>query len=212
MSPSMRSKPASDKSPEAGDAPDPVVAGEAGRKSPGARGPKGDHAAPVAIGLEVSRQRSLGWTVFGIVVGALLIWKLGTVGVWGGFVLVAMGVYHAWNLLQTLLYPPGAIVISEREVSLPRGLCMPRPVVARPADVTAAYFLRRSVPWNHASPVLIVELGPQAMAFPRDWFASEADQRHVIHHLRALLSTSGGGADGSPRAASAAAADDAAKA
>jgi hypothetical protein len=142
---------------------------------------------PIAIELEVSRQRSLGWTVFGLVVGALLIWKLGTVGVWGGVVLVLMGVYHAWCLAQTLLYPPGTIVVSEREVSLPRGLCMPRPVTVKPHEVTAAYFLRRSVPWNHASPVLIVELGPKAMAFPRDWFASEADQRHVIHHLRALL-------------------------
>jgi hypothetical protein len=28
---------------------------------------------------------------------------------------------------------------------------------------------------------LIIELGERAMAFPRDWFASEADQRHVIH-------------------------------
>jgi len=185
----MRSKPASEKSPQAGDAPDPVVAGDKpADKSRGSR-PNEPVAptTPTTIELEVSRQRSLGWTVFGLVVGALLIWKLGTVGVWGGVVLVAMGVYHAWNLAQTLLYPPGAIVVSEREVSLPRGLCMPRPVKASPKDITAAYFLRRSVPWNHASPVLIVELGPKAMAFPRDWFASEADQRHVIHHLRALL-------------------------
>lgn len=60
---------------------------------------------------------------------------------------------------------------------------MSRPVVAKPQDVTAAYFLRRSVPWNQAAPVLVVELGAKAMLFPRDWFASEADQRHVIHAL-----------------------------
>jgi hypothetical protein len=58
---------------------------------------------------------------------------------------------------------------------------MPRPVVVAPRDITAIYFLRRSVPWNRAAPVLIVEIGERAMAFPRDWFASEADQRHVIH-------------------------------
>ena len=187
----MRSKPASEKSPQAGDAPDPVVASDGGgADGAGARPDKPRErrpSEPTAIELEVSRQRSLGWTVFGIIVGGLLIWKLGTVGVWGGVVLVAMGVYHAWNLAQTLLYPPGTIIVSEREVTLPRGLCVPRPVVVKPQEITAAYFLRRSVPWNHASPVLIVELGAKAMAFPRDWFASEADQRHVIHHLRALL-------------------------
>jgi hypothetical protein len=189
----MRSKPASEKSPQAGDAPDPVVATDGGGGGSGSEAAKPDKARasrpsePTAIELEVSRQRSLGWTVFGLIVGGLLIWKLGTVGVWGGIVLVAMGVYHAWNLAQTLLYPPGTIIVSDREVTLPRGLCVPRPVVVKPQDITAAYFLRRSVPWNHASPVLIVELGAKAMAFPRDWFASEADQRHVIHHLRALL-------------------------
>ena len=142
------------------------------------------------IELEVSRQRSAGWTIFGLVVGALLIWKLGTVGVWAGIALMIAGAYHAWNLLQTFRYPPGTIVVSDREVSLPRGLCLPNPVVVKPQDVTAAYFLRRSVPWNHAAPVLIVELGARAMAFPRDWFASEADQRHVIHALlRDKLST-----------------------
>ncbi|MEO7733552.1 MAG: hypothetical protein ABIY55_21495 [Kofleriaceae bacterium] len=190
----MRSKPASEKSPQAGDAPDPVVASDAGGDGDGAKPDKARASRPsepTAIELEVSRQRSLGWTVFGLIVGGLLIWKLGTVGVWGGVVLVAMGVYHAWNLAQTLLYPPGTIIVSDREVTLPRGLCVPRPVVVKPKDITAAYFLRRSVPWNHASPVLIVELGAKAMAFPRDWFASEADQRHVIHHLRALLPRTG---------------------
>jgi hypothetical protein len=148
--------------------------------------PRSDRAgaAPLEIELEVSRQRSIGWTIFGVILGALLVWKLGTVGVWVGVVLIAMGAYHAWNLLQTLLHPPGTIVVSDREVSLPRGLCMPRPVVVPRSEVTAVYFLRRSVPWNHAAPVLIVELGARAMAFPRDWFASEADQRHIIHALR----------------------------
>jgi hypothetical protein len=35
--------------------------------------------------------------------------------------------------------------------------------------------------------VLVVELGEKAMAFPRDWFATEADQRHVVHALLAHL-------------------------
>lgn len=146
------------------------------------------------IELEVSRQRSAGWTVFGLVLGSLLIWKLGTVGVWAGILLVLTGAYHAWNLLQTYRHPPGTVIVSELEVSLPRGVCVPDPVVVKPEDITAVYFLRRSVPWNRAAPVLIIELGPRAMAFPRDWFASEADQRHIVHALlRDKLSSSGAG-------------------
>ena len=104
--------------------------------------------------------------------------------VWAGVALVATGAYHAWNLAQTYLNPPGTIIVTDREVSLPRGLCVPRPVVVKPQDITAVYFLRRSVPWNRAAPVLVIEMGAKAMAFPRDWFSSEADQRHII---RALL-------------------------
>jgi hypothetical protein len=148
--------------------------------------PRGERAGsrsarPTQIELEVSRQRSVGWTIFGLIVGALLIHGLGTVGVWVGIALVATGAYHAWQVVQTVLHPPGIIAVSETEVVLPRGLCMPRPVVVAPRDITAIYFLRRSVPWNRAAPVLVIELGERAMAFPRDWFASEADQRHVIH-------------------------------
>ena len=173
-----------------GDAPDPVLAapsGDAPAKPPDK--PRADRArGRTEVELEVSRGRSVGWTIFGIIFGVLLIWQLGTVGVWAGFVLVAMGIYHAWQLLQTFIHPAGTIIISDREISLPRGLCMSRPVVAKPQDVTAAYFLRRSVPWNHAAPVLVIELGAKAMAFPRDWFASETDQRHVIHALLSKVS------------------------
>ena len=147
------------------------------------RGPIGTTANPLAIELEASRQRSASWTFGGGIIGGLLIWKLGTVGVWGGFVLVAIAVFHAWNLVQTFLNPPGTIIVTDTEVTLPRGLSMSRPVKVARSEVTAAYFLRRSVPWNHAAPVLVIELGDKAMAFPRDWFATEADQRHIIHAL-----------------------------
>ena len=70
-----------------------------------------------------------------------------------------------------------------RKVILPRGAHRPKPVEVSPSEVTAVYFLRRSVPWNRAAPVLIVELGDRAMVFPRDWFATEADQRQLVHAL-----------------------------
>jgi hypothetical protein len=181
-----------DVSARAGGAPQPDAAGRPRGERSGSR-----PARPTQIELEVSRQRSIGWTIFGLIVGALLIHGLGTVGVWAGIALVATGAYHAWQLVQTVLHPPGTIAVSETEVVLPRGLCMPRPVVVAPRDITAIYFLRRSVPWNRAAPVLIIELGERAMAFPRDWFASEADQRHVIH---AVLRAKG---EAAPAAASA---------
>ncbi len=131
----------------------------------------------------MSRQRAAGWTVFGLVVGALLIWKLGTVGVWVGVVLMIIGAVRAWQLVQTFMYAPGTIRVTADEVTLPRGLCLPRPLKVKPDEVTAVYFLRRSVPWNRSAPVLVVEIGSKAMAFPRDWFASEADQRHIVMAL-----------------------------
>jgi hypothetical protein len=138
---------------------------------------------PVEIELEVSRQRSIAWTVGGSVLGVVLIMNLGTVGVWAGVALVAWAALHALNLVRTLVWPAGTIVVNEREVSLPRGPYRGKPVVVKPADVTAVYLLRKSVPWNTAAPVLVVELGAKAMVYPRDWFASEADQRHVVHAL-----------------------------
>ena len=142
-----------------------------------------DPGGTLEVELEVSRQRSIAWVICGAAIGGLLIAKLGTVGVWVGFLLVAIAILHAFYLVQSLMYAPGTIVVSERAVTLPRGLCRPRPLELKPSDVTAAYFLRRSVPWNRSSPVLIVEVGARAIVFPRDWFASEADQRHVIHAL-----------------------------
>ena len=131
----------------------------------------------------MSRQRAAGWAVFGILVGVLMILKLGTVAVWGGYVLIAIGLYRAFQLVQSYRHPPGTIAVSAKQVTLPRGIHMSKPLVVAPSAVTAVYFLRRSVPWNRHAPVLVVELGERALAFPRDWFASEADQRHVVHAL-----------------------------
>jgi len=173
-------------SPKTGDAPEADAPKRAAR-------PADDS---VAIELEASRQRAIGWTAFGLIVGALLMWKLGTVGVWVGVVLIVIGVFRAWELVQSFVYPPGTITVTPTEVSLPRGLSLPHPVRVAPSDITAVYFLRRSVPWNRSAPVLVVEIGRHAMAFPRDWFASEADQRHVVHALlRGSSAGSGTGSD-----------------
>jgi hypothetical protein len=187
MSPSTRSKPASERSPETG-----AERSEKDDKGGGEVRSSG----PLEVELEASRQHAAGWTVFGLLFGGLLVWKLGTVAVWVGVLLMVYGAFNAWELLQTFLHPAGTIVVNEGQVILPRGLCMSRPVKITPGDVTAVYFLRRSVPWNRSAPVLVIEIGDKAMAFPRDWFASEADQRHIVH---ALL-RSGSNTEGAERA------------
>jgi hypothetical protein len=168
MSPSPRSKPASPSSRATGDETEASQLQDT-----------------VEIELEVSRQRTIGWAVFGVIAGLLLVLELGTVGVWGGYVLIAIGLYRSYQLVQSFRHPPGRIVVTAREVLLPRGVHMTKPLVVPPSEVTAVYFLRRSVPWNRHAPVLIIELGERACAFPRDWFASEADQRRLVHALLA---------------------------
>jgi len=167
MSASTRSKPASATSHVSGDAEVP-----ASRDA-------------TEIELEVSRQRTIAWAIGGTIGGILMILKLGTVGVWGGYAVLAWGLFRAVQLAMTFIYPPGTIRVSPSEVVLPRGVHRPKPLKLTPKDVTAVYFLRRSVPWNKSSPVLVIELGERAITFPRDWFVSEADQRHVVHALLA---------------------------
>src|SRR5262245_33005956 len=93
MSPSMRSKPASetsqmagverktsvtdDASPTSRKAEAPAVEDGAAPHNAAGR-PRGERsgsksARPTQIELEVSRQRSIGWTIFGLLFGALLI-------------------------------------------------------------------------------------------------------------------------------------------
>lgn len=138
----------------------------------------------VEVELESPRQRLLSLTIFGIVFGAILVWKLGTVGVWVGWFLIAVGLWRGYHLAQTFMYPPGAIKVSATKVVLPRRAHRPRPLEVKPSDVTAVYILRRSVPMYHAAPVLVVELGPRALLYPRDWFAEEKDQRLVTRALQ----------------------------
>jgi hypothetical protein len=142
--------------------------------------PEGDR---LEIGLEHMRWRHFGWAVFGLVVGTLLIWKMGTVAQWLGLVLLGLGGWASWNFARTLIFEPGAIIVDARRVILPRGVCRGKPIEVERIRVDHAYLLRRAVPWTRAAPVLVIEAGDQAYAFPRDWFATEADQRRVIHSL-----------------------------
>ena len=140
----------------------------------------------VAVTLAHARGAHLRWTLIGGALGVACILMLGTLGRGLGVVLLVMAAWAAFKLILTFLHPPGTIVVDGDDVSLPRGLCRGAPSKVARGDVSAAYFLRRSVPWTKAAPVLVVEAAGKAYAYPRDWFASESDQRRVLDALAPL--------------------------
>src|SRR3954468_24421060 len=113
MSPSTKSKPESPSSRATG--PETESKGD---KTPG----------KTSVELEPSRQRQITWAIGGIIGGILLILKLGTVGVWAGYVLIAIGLFRAYQLVMTFVNPPGTIVVTENKVVLPRGLHRGKPL------------------------------------------------------------------------------------
>jgi hypothetical protein len=175
----MRSKAGSGSSPVAGSA-DAAATKDKARDDAQVQADEGER---LEIELEHTRWRHFGWAVFGLFAGALLIWKMGTVAQWLGVGLIGLGLWSSWCFARTLLFPAGTILVEGRRVVLPRGVCRGKPVEVERAAVAHAYLLRRAVPWTRAAPVLVIETGDHAYAFPRDWFATEADQRRVIHAL-----------------------------
>lgn len=184
----------------------------AGSPAPGKpSGTEGDDAAPsgdaeaapgrgdaVTVYLVSDRHRRGSWMLGGLVVGGLLYWKFGTVAAGVGLLLIALGLYHTWFFLRTLRFDAGAVVAEGDTLQLPRGLCSGSATTLATSDLRAAYFLRSAVPWNRSAPVLVIEAGEQAYLLPRDWFASEADQRRVMHAVLPRIAnvTDGRAADG----------------
>jgi hypothetical protein len=144
-----------------------------------------DAGGRIAVDLAHMRSSHLRWTLIGGAVGVACMVMLGTLGKGVGGLLLLLAAWAAFKLFLTYRHPPGTIVIDGDHVALPRGLCQGEPQELKRSDVTAAYFLRRSVPWTKAAPVLVVEAGGKAYAYPRDWFASESDQRRVLDALAA---------------------------
>jgi hypothetical protein len=89
----------------------------------------------------------------------------------------------AWAFARTVIFAPGTIIVDGSQVVLPRGLCRSKPATFARDRVEHVYLLRRAVPWTRAAPVLVIEADGKAFSYPRDWFASEADQRRVIRAL-----------------------------
>lgn len=185
MSTSKKSAAASPTSPPAGSEP----GGNASEVTSAPSGGKKRDVADVAnvkvvkVDFEVYRGAWIGWLVIGSVLGGLMVVKLGTLGQYLGGILIVLAAWNGFKLAMSLLHQPGTIEVSTERVVLPRGLCRGNPLVLSHAEVTSAYFLRNSVPWNRSAPLLIIEANQIAHAFPRDWFASEADQRRIISAL-----------------------------
>jgi hypothetical protein len=148
-------------------------------------GSPADTSGRIAVDLAHTRGSHLRWTLVGGGLGVACVLMLGTLGKGVGLVLLVLAAWAAFKVFLTYRHPPGTIVIDGEEVALPRGLCQGQPSRLKRGDVTAAYFVRRAVPWTRAAPVLVVEAGGQAYAYPRDWFASESDQRRVLDALAA---------------------------
>jgi hypothetical protein len=141
----------------------------------------------VDIELAHARWRHFMWMVVGAVAGSLLIWKLGTVARWVGGLLIFVGLLNLRGFAMTLLHGAGRIIVGEDEVVLPRGLCRGAPATFPIAAVRHAYFLRRAVPWTRTGPLLIIETDQRVFAYPRDWFATDADQQQVAAVLNHRL-------------------------
>jgi len=122
-----------------------------------------------------------------LVFGVLLLWKLAIVGQVVGAVLLVLGVVTARSFVMTLLHEPGTIRVGDDRVDLPLGLCRGKSREMLLAEIKHAFFLRRAVPWTRAAPVLVIETADAAFTYPRDWFASEADQRMVLQGLHKRL-------------------------
>jgi hypothetical protein len=139
--------------------------------------------ARIAIDFEHARGQHLRWLLIGGIIGTLCVIGLGTLGQVIGAILVAYGAWNGFQFVRTLLHPAGTVIVDGDKVELPRGLCHGSPQKLHKADITAAYFLRRAVPWTYAGPVLVIEAGGRAFAYPRDWFVGESDQRRLIEAL-----------------------------
>lgn len=146
-----------------------------------------DRESTLEIDLTAARWRHFGWGAVGIVVGTLMIVRMGQLGlVLGGAVLVA-GLVAGRSFVRTLLHAPGTIAVRDGEVALPSELCSGMAVTVPVGELRHAYLLRRALPWNHTGPVLVVETQRGVFQYPRDWFAGENDQRRVWTALNRRL-------------------------
>jgi hypothetical protein len=141
----------------------------------------------VTAALEHARWRHFGWGLFGLVIGVLFVIVLGMVGKVIGVVLLIVAALAARNFAKTLMHAPGTIRVGSDSLVVPAGLCVGVEQEYPYEKVRHAFFLRRAVPWTRAGPVLVIEAGESAYSYPRDWFASESDQKRIVEAINRRL-------------------------
>jgi hypothetical protein len=157
------------------------------RKAKSGKGKSAKTDGPFEITLVHARNTHLGWAVVGLVIGVLLVWKLAIVGQVLGVISLIFAAFAARSFVMTLLNPPGTIKIDDDRVQLPVGLCRGKSDELTYEQIKHVFFLRRAVPWTRAGPVLVVETADVAFTYPRDWFASESEQRRVLRGIHRKL-------------------------
>jgi len=138
----------------------------------------------IEIPLEHGRWQHLGWGIFGLVAGLLLVLKLGIVGQIIGGLLLAVALRNVYMFTRTLLFESGTIAVDGERVVLPLGLCRGKSDTVTLGEVKHAFTLRRAVPWTRTAPLLIIETNQRAYIYPRDWFGSENDQYRILRTIR----------------------------
>jgi hypothetical protein len=146
-----------------------------------------DEGGNVDVELVHARWRNLFWGAAGMALGTFFISAFGLFGwvVGGGIAL--LGVSSMWSFIKTLLWKAGHIAVAEEQVTLTPALCSPTTVVLSLTDLKHAYLLKRAVPWAVSGPLLVVESKEHAWTYPRDWFATESDQRRILAALNRKL-------------------------
>jgi hypothetical protein len=141
----------------------------------------------LVVELTAARWRHFAWAAAGLAIGAVMIARMGEIGLVLGGAVVLGGLLAARSFVMTLLHPPGVIAVREAEVVLPGQVCSGVQKTIPLDELRHAYLLRRALPWNHTGPVLVVETRRGVFQYPRDWFAGEPDQRRVFTALNRRL-------------------------
>ena len=146
-----------------------------------------DAPKKLKVVLEDNRSQVLIGLGIRTVIAALCLWKLGTIGQVLGILFAISAVFQGLRLARILRHRPGTFNVSSSEIHMPTGLCSGETLTLSDGQLQHAFFIRKTVPWTQAGPVLVVEADDKAYSFPRDWFASDSDQLRVARAMRRHL-------------------------
>ena len=80
-----------------------------------ATGPENKPDSSLTIHLEHARAHHLGWAIFGLGLGGLLLWKLGAIGQGLGVIFICIGAYAGHGFVRTLRREAGTVRVAHCE-------------------------------------------------------------------------------------------------